>query len=421
MQLTRSDHAPSVRGRLRAAAVVLLTSVTPALARSEGTATTQIDASALLYGERGRTNVVEPIARVTRLFANGQTVSAQFGFDVITGSSPSGAMPSGRIQTTTTASGNVTTQSAGQIPLSKFQDTRGSLDLEYGRPFGSLVATTTGAHYSREKDYQSVGADTKWSIDLFHRLSTLTLGGGFNHDGIFPIGGVPVGLASGALQAGSGHETKDVASGLVGLSRVLSRRWLVSVNASRMTERGYLTEPYKVVSLISADSGLTVDQIKEKRPDTRDRRSVFASSVYHLATDVLYTDYRYYWDDWGIRSHTIDLRWRHALDEETFLQPHVRFYDQTAADFFGFGLVLGTAMPQYATSDYRLGPLRGLTLGATYGFRVLDYPGDFTVRGEYIRQWGDGYPADAVGIQRKYDLLPPVNIGTLLVGYSIAY
>ncbi len=421
MQLSTIDHAPAVRSRLRTAAVVLLASATPTLARADGAPTTQVDASTLLYAEQGRTNVVEPVARVTRLFADGQTLSAQFGFDVITGSSPSGAMPSGRIQTTTTASGNVTTHAADQIPLSMFQDIRGSLDLEYGRPFGSLVTSTTGAHFSREKDYQSLGANAKWSVDLFHRLSTVTVGGGFNHDDIFPVGGVPVGLADGLVRAGSGNESKDVANGLIGLSRVLTRRWMVAVNASMMTERGYLTEPYKVVSLISADSGLTVGQLKENRPDSRLRRDVFASSVYHLTRDVLYSNYRYYWDDWGVRSHTLDLKLRHELENDTYVQPHVRMYLQSAADFFRFGIVEGTALPRYATSDYRLGPLRTLTLGATYGFHLMDYPGEFTVRGEYLRQWGDGYPATAVGAQRKYNLLPPVSIGTVLVGYSFAF
>ncbi len=50
-----------------------------------------------------------------------------------------------------------------------------------------------------------------------------------------------------------------------------------------------------------------------------------------------------------------------------------------------------------------------------------DFPGAFTVRGEYMRQWGNGHPRDAIGAQRDYDLIPPVSTGTLLVGYSVAY
>lgn len=421
MQLTPAGRAPSIRGRLRAAAVLLVASVSPAIAASERAPATQLDVSALLYGEQGRTNVAEPVARVTRLFSNGQSLSAQLGIDVITGASPSGAMPSGRIQTTTTPSGNVTTRPAGEIPLSQFQDVRGALDLEYGAPLGTLVSTSTAAHYSRERDYQSTGADAKLSVDLLHRLSTLTLGGGVHHDDIFPMGGVPLGLTDGSAPSGVGSAAKDVASGMVGLSRVLTRRWMVALNGSRTTERGYLTEPYKVVSLISPDSGLAVGQLRERRPDTRDRRALFASSVYHLATDILYSDYRYYSDDWGVRSHTVDLRLRHALGDDTFVQPHLRIYRQTPADFFRFGLTQGAPLPRYATSDYRLGPLRTLTLGATYGFHVPDFPGAFTVRGEYMRQWGNGHPRDAIGAQRDYDLIPPVSTGTLLVGYSVAY
>jgi hypothetical protein len=421
MQLDAPGRPSSLRSKLGAAACLLLASGMPAVARADAGATTRLDASALLYGEKNRANVVEPNVRVTRLFPDGQSLSAQLGIDAITGASPSGAMPSGRIQTTTTPSGNVTTLPPGQIPLSPFKDTRGSLDLEWQKPLGTLFKSTAAGHFSREKDYQSLGASAKFSLDLMHRLTTVTAGGGFNRDGVFPVGGTPVPLSDGSTLLGTGSNSKRVTTGMVGVSRVLTRRWMMAVNASRTLERGYLTEPYKVVSLVDPDSGVTVGQLTEARPSTRNRTSVLASSVYHLTTDVLYSSYRFYWDDWGVRSHTVDLKYRHELGDQAFVQPHLRVYTQTAADFFGFGLLKDSPLPASATSDYRLGPLRGVTLGATYGFHVPDYPGEFSVRAEYLRQWGDGHPRDAVGVQRQLDLMPPLDIGSLVIGYTLQF
>jgi hypothetical protein len=161
--------------------------------------------------------------------------------------------------------------------------------------------------------------------------------------------------------------------------------------------------------------------VTEKRPSTRMRSDVLASSVYHLSRDVFYASYRYYWDDWNLRSSTIDLKFRHELENQAWVQPHVRFYTQTPASFYRSNLLDGAPLPVFASSDYRLGPLKTLTLGATYGFHVTDYPGEFSVRAEYIVQWGRNHPAEATGVQQSYDLFPPLNIGSLTATYSVQF
>jgi hypothetical protein len=418
MQLTGGPRPPSLRSRLGAAACLLIASSLPAAA-ADSAATTHVETSALLYGEKSRAQVVEPTVRVTRLLPDGQTLSASLGIDVITGASPSGAMPSGRVQTTTTPSGTVKTTPPDQVPTSPFHDLRGVLDLEWTKPVFPLLTSTIGAHVSREKDYQSLGANGKLALDVLQRLATITVGGGYSRDAVFPLGGTHEGLTDGTTVVSTSAEAKRVGEGMLGLSRVVTRRWLLGVNASRAFERGYLTEPYKVVSLLDPATGYTSASLTEKRPATRDRRSLMGSSVYHFDTDVLYASYRWYRDDWGVRSHTVDLKYRHELGGQAFLQPHLRLYTQTAADFFRYGLVQGAALPEFATSDFRLGPLRTGTLGATGGFHLLGYPGEFLVRAEYMLQWGAGHPGDAVGIQRTFDLFPAESMGSLYVGYSV--
>lgn len=419
MQLTAADRSGAIRARLAAAACLLVSASLPAVAAETGSGV-RFEGSALLYGEQGRAQVVEPTAKVTKLLPGGQTLSAALGIDVITGASPTGALPSGRVQTTTSPSGNVTTTPANALPTQPFRDVRGVLDAEWSRPLVPLLTSTIGAHLSREKDYGSLGASGKLALDLFQRRLTVTAGAGHSRDAVFPAGGTRAGLTDGTEIISTSPQRKDVDEGLVGLSGVVTRRWLLGVTVARTREHGYLTEPYKVVSLVDPDSGYTRGSLTEKRPGARDRRSILGSSVYHFTNDVLYTSYRWYEDDWGVRSHTIDLRYRHELSGGSFLQPHVRFYTQGGARFFRFGLRQDEPLPEYASSDFRLGPLRTATLGTTYGFRLPDLlPGELTVRAEYMVQWGDGHPAGAVGVQRDYNLFPAESIGSLVVGYSV--
>jgi len=408
---------PKLRDVLHGAAATLL--MLPATAKAQSDPANQIDATSLFYTEQGRTQIVEPVIKFTHLFPDAQSISAQFGIDVMTGASPTGAVPSGIVQTHTSPSGHVITSAAGAIPTSPFQDRRASLDLDWKRPWGRYATSTIGTHFSREKDYQSLGANGTISFDAVRRLFTITIGGGISRDSVFPVGGITAGLSPSIASIAS-SSPKNVNNLLFGVSHIMSRRWMLSVNGTRTSESGYLTEPYKVVSVLGS-TGAPIGSLTEKRPSTRNRSSVMLSSVYHFTNDILYSSYRYYWDSWGIRSHTVDLKYRHDLGDDGYLEPLVRFYRQSAADFYTAGVISGNPFPDFASADYRLGTLNTITVGGTYGFHLGETPGLWTIRAQYIRQAGNSSPPNAIGIQRRFDLSPPLNIGALVIGYSFGY
>ncbi len=415
---TPSPSPSTLRERLGKAALALL--LVPSAAVAE-TAATQVDYTGLYYGESGRVQVYEPIVHATRLFGNGQSISAQLGIDVITGASPSGALPSGSVQTITSASGRLVTVGAGQIPLVRFEDHRAGLDGEWQAPWGKILTSTLGVHGSREKDYQSLGVSGKLSADLLERRLTVTAGGGFNADSVFPTGGTPVGLSDGS-ELTKGSNSKRVKNVLLGVSRVMTRRWVLSLDASRTYENGYLTEPYKVISLVSPfDNEPTGDALTDNRPSTRTRTSGLVSSVYHFTHDIGYASYRYYRDTWGVRSNTIDLKYRHDLGDGWYIEPHVRYYRQSAADFYTVGISTFLAPPEFATSDYRLGQLTTLTIGANFAFHLGDRAALWNLRAEYIRQAGYGSPPDPAGIQSSFDLSPAINTVTAVIGYNFNF
>jgi hypothetical protein len=413
MQLGGTGSA--LRERLAGAALALL--LAPAAASAADAPATQIDYTTLFYGEQSRAQVVEPVVRATRLFGDGQVLSAQLALDLITGASPSGALPSGTVQTTTSPSGRLISTAAGEIPTTKFQDHRTGLDVDWKTPIGKYFNSTAGLHASREKDYQSLGVSGKVSAEMFQRRVTVTAGGGVNFDSVFPVGGTPLGLSDGT-EVTRGSNSKRVTNLLFGVSHVMTRRWLVGLDASRTFERGYLTEPYKVISLVSFRSETPIGQLTDNRPSYRSRTSLLASSVYHFEEDILYSTYRYYQDSWGVRSNTVEARYRHDLADGWYVEPHARFYHQTAADFFTFGLLADLAPPEFATSDYRLGQLTTTTLGMTFAFHAGQRPGLWTVRADYIRQDGGGSAPANLNVDSSIDLTPAINTVSLVAGYS---
>lgn len=422
MQLEPAAGSPSaLRDRLGKAALALLLVPSAAMAEPATTAaaTNQLDFTALYYGEQNRVQVYEPVVRATRLFGDGQSLSATLGIDVITGASPSGARPSASVQTTTTASGRVVNVPAGSIPLVRFEDHRAGLDGEWQKPWGKFVTSTLGAHASREKDYQSLGASGKVSAELFQRLTTVSAGGGYNSDSVFPTGGTPIGLSDGS-EVSNKANSKRVTDVLLGVSQVLTRRWILSLDGTRTFENGYLTEPYKVISIVAPFTGEPEDQVTDNRPSSRIRSSGLLSSAYHFTHDIGYASYRYYWDTWGIRSNTFDLKYRHDLEDDWYIEPHVRYYRQTAADFYVTGISDRIAPPEYATADYRLGRLTTMTVGANFAFRVGDSPSQWNLRAEYIRQKGDTSGSNA-GLKTPFDLAPAINTVTAVIGYSFNF
>jgi hypothetical protein len=261
-----------------------------------------------------------------------------------------------------------------------------------------------GANLSGEHDYFSMGVSANYSQDFNNRNTTLNVGLGFNNDMVNPHSGTPIEFApmrvAGASKNVEGDsETKTITDFMVGVTQVIDRKTIVQLNLSLGTVSGYQNDPYKIVTVADA-AGIPVagfltandlPYVYEKRPDSRQKNSVFLKAVHHLDEDVINASYRYYSDDWGIKSHTLDLKYRYEL-ANSYLQPHVRYYSQSAADFYRHNLVLGTdinsagnVLVDYASHDYRLAESTTTTLGLKYGIPMGDNS-EFSVRGELIAQ-----------------------------------
>ena len=444
MQLT------SLRTALAAASCGLL-GIAPSAATAAADPA-QVDSALLYYSEKDRVSVAEAAAIVTVPLADEETLTVIPIFDSITGASPNGATPTNVAQ----PFGVTTTTPAGQLPVQQFNDQRYALSLSWQYPIDRMNRSAVGAEFSTEKDYRSIGASYSRMRDFNEKLTTLTLGLSGSLDTVVPSGGiVPQGLtavstsvptttasvdaalvhtttrASGiVVGGGSGsdgstapHEIRDkqVVDGMVGVTQVINRRTLMQFNYSLGFTTGYMTDPYKIISMVDGGTGSTTGYITELRPDFRLRQSLYWKTVLHLPQDVIHLSYRYYWDDWNIRSQTVDLHYHLKLGKSGYyLEPQLRYYTQSAADFYHHNLVNGAALPDFASADYRLAQMASHTYALKFAVPT-GKDGELSARLMRMKQTGNSHPDDAIGVQRSLDLYPGLEATSLQFSWSFKF
>ena len=424
MQL-KKKYKP-VRNTLAVATASLLGSVAHSpTVQAEGD--WEIDSSLMYYAETDRVSLFEPIIRARKDMGNDSFLNIRLVVDTLTGSSANGAIATGSAQTFTTPSGNSTYSTpANTTPLDDtFHDTRVAVSGEWEKPINRDWTAIYGLNFSTEYDYQSVGLSATLNRDFNQKNSTLSIGVAYNADTVEPVGGAPVGLTAmptfPATKATQGSSlNKDVYDILVGWTQVLGRKDIMQFNFNYGNESGYLSDPYKILSVVDGTTGDLVASdpyLYEKRPDDRTRQAFFTRWSHQFDSDVLRVAYRYFWDDWGITSHTIDTHYRWELGGSHYVEPHLRYYTQTAADFYNTSLVDGS-IPEFASADYRLGDLTTTTVGMKYGFE-LGKNSEIGIRAEMINQQAD--PSAVIGNQSSQDLVPDVEALLIQFNYSLIF
>ena len=383
-----------------------------------------MDTSVLHYQEADkRVQAIEPVIELKKQFREGREANVKITLDVLTGATPTGATATNVPQTFARPSGSGSyTVAPGEIPLDDtFHDTRVALNGTWKQPLNRLTLLTLGANGSKEYDFFSLGGSATLSREFNQKNTTLLFGLSTEQDQVDPVGGVPTPLATlvpaGAAQPRlAGGDSKNLVDGLLGVTQVINRRMLMQLNYSLSLANGYMNDPYKFLSRVDRTTGATVDYVYENRPDSRTKHALFWLTRYHLNRDVVSASYRYFFDDWGITSHTVDVNYHWKFAEKHYLEPRFRFYSQSAADFFHVNLLSGDPLPANASADYRLSKFNGFTYGVKYGW---DLPKGraLILRLEYYTQIGESSPDTAIGIQRGMDLYPDLKATIAQVQY----
>jgi hypothetical protein len=388
--------------------------------------------SLLYYGEdENRVQDLSLKAIIRRLFTDDRIFSFGITLDSLTGATPSGAIRQDVAQTFTRPSGNDEyTVPAGVLPLDDtFLDTRVAITANWQQPLGETSQMNVGMSASKEYDYLHLGLNGSFAMDFNKRNTTVSAGFAIASDEFDPVGGAPIPFTS-MLEIDNtsnrlGTGDKDVLDFVLGVSQVISRNLVVQANYSYSNESGYLNNPYKVLSLVDGATGDTIlnpgagpshEYLFENRPDDRTKHSLYTQAKYYMGGKVLDASYRFMTDDWEIDSHTIDLRYRWPLANNNYLEPHLRYYTQTEAEFYRLSLIDGAALPVYASSDYRLGNFDAITLGVKYGWKTRNDK-DMSIRAELYQQSGTIPAGQIIGNQAGRDNYPDLNAVIVQFGY----
>ncbi len=172
-----------------------------------------------------------------------------------------------------------------------------------------------------------------------------------------------------------------------GFSQVATKKMQFSIFFDILSQTGMLSTPYQrvyfadkanyyigeaqYIPVYATSQNQGVYQLAddvERLPGTRFKIPVGSRLNYYLNERVtIRSYYRYYWDDWGVTSHTASIEIPVKLSDKFTVFPSYRYYTQGKAKYFApFETHLSTE--KYYTSDYDLSTFNANQFGFGIGY-----------------------------------------------------
>jgi hypothetical protein len=231
--------------------------------------------------------------------------------------------------------------------------TQWSLGMDYLR--GSTTMSI-GYTISEESDFDAETVNFSVSQDMFGDLTTLTLSYALGDD-----------LVRRSDDPTFEREVDRQLYG-VGITQILTRNLIATLNFQTITDEGFLNNPYRSVRYLdTVQAGFSYEP--ELYPNTRTSNAVGLRAKYYLPyRAALEAEYRYFTDTWDIESSTASIAYTHPLGPWTFNAKY-RYHDQTGAHFYS-DLFSRSEATNFRGRDKELSALTSHTfkLGASYEF-----------------------------------------------------
>ena len=240
---------------------------------------------------------------------------------------------------------------------SKYSDQREEFGLGVDFLNGnSLVQLSLST--SKEKDYQAETFGISTSHDFFNGLTTVNFG--------FSQGQDLVKRVDNSFEADINRYHYRL-----GFTQVLTRSLLFGVGYEGISEEGYLNSPYRSVRILGASR-------PEIYPNTRDSQAVALRLVQGFSSPTraigssLRAEYRYFRDNWEIRSHTLSLAYQKYFGTRWLGELRHRYYQQSAASFYSDDFPMEMT---YMARDKELSTFQSHSLGvkATWYFMTKKF------------------------------------------------
>lgn len=245
--------------------------------------------------------------------------------------------------------------------------TQWSLGMDYLRGNTTLSTNYTS---SIESDFDAKTYSFGISQDMFGDMTTLSLS--------YSYGDNIVGMST----DDSFMEEATRQTYAIGLTQILSKNLITSLNIETMTDEGYLNNPYRTVRYLDPSDvqGRGYSYQQELYPRTRTSNAVGFRARYFLPyRAAIQGEYRYFIDTWDIESHTGSLTYVHPWRDWTF-EAAVRVHTQTGAHFFQ-DLFSRENATNFRGRDKELSPLTSTTVKLMASYEFMDDGWSFIDRG----------------------------------------
>jgi len=245
-----------------------------------------------------------------------------------------------------------------------------------------------GTYVSSEYNYNSFGADAHFSRKVNHNNGEFTVKVQAYLDNVTLIypselipktttvtstGTVVTTTASGRTisssgSSGGGKESniptspRNTYTGSLSYSQMLNSRLQIAFMVDLVKQDGFLSLPFHRVYFTTGKDTI------ERLPSTRAKLPLGFRLNYFLGDNIIIRSYyRYYTDDWGIKSNTANIEVPYKITPFFSITPFYRYYDQTAAKYFA-PYEAHSPTDEYYTSNYAYSKFSANFYGV--GFRI---------------------------------------------------
>ncbi len=225
--------------------------------------------------------------------------------------------------------------------------------------------TTMSLNYvsSEESDYDAETVSFSVSQDMFGDLTTLTLA--------YALGDDLVRRADDPTF----ERTLDKQTYSVGITQILTKNLISTLNFETATDEGFLNNPYRSVRYFDAGSALGYSYEPELYPNTRTSNAIGLRARYFLPyRAAIEGEYRFFTDTWNIDGHTAALSYIHPWREFIFTGKF-RYHNQTGADFYR-DIFARAQETNFRGRDKELSPLTSYTFKLKASYELLNDDGN---------------------------------------------
>lgn len=208
--------------------------------------------------------------------------------------------------------------------------------------FGEKFKISPSIGYSTEEDYDAIYGGVGVEYELPNKATTVSGGFSVSFDEIEPT------QLAGVTRINS--DDKENYSLFGAITQVINKHTIIQSTLGVSIFDGFLSDPYK-------QAWVAGSVLPDNRPGDRTQYtwSTRLRRYSELFAAALHVDYRFYYDDWDVRSHTLELGLHKVTESGWGFDSSIRYYSQTQADFYEPFYRQTRSDGEYS-SDYRLSP-----------------------------------------------------------------